>query len=144
MVAAVITYDDLEYAEGRQVIAQRTTVVGFRVDGRDEWYELDLTDEHAGLLERYRLAGRKIERGAAPRPQPVPDVADVPRYSRVILWHAAGVPSRKYWKELRAWARSRGYPTETPAGNNYIAVDVVEEYENYLTGLDRARQQQAG
>jgi len=121
MVAAVITYDDLEYAEGRQVIAQRTTVVGFRVHGRDEWYELDLTDEHAELLERYRLAGRKVERGTAPRSQPVPDTADVPRYSRVLLWHAAGVPSRKYWKDLRAWARSRGYPTETPGGNNYIA-----------------------
>ncbi len=142
MVAAVITYDDLDYAEGRQVIAQRSTVVGFRVNGRDEWYELDLTDEHAELLEKYRQHGRRLAPGTGPRPQPADD--DVPRYSRVVLWHAVGVSSRQYWKDLRAWARSRGYPTETAGGNNYIAVSVVEEYENYLTGLDRMRQQQAG
>jgi hypothetical protein len=140
MVAAVITYDDLEYAEGRQVIAQHSTVVGFRVNGKDEWYELDLTDEHAALLERYRLAGRKV----GPQPVPAALAGDVPYYGRVPLWHAAGISIRQYWKDYRAWARSRGYQERTAGGNASYVVWQVEEYESYLSGLDRARSQQAG
>jgi hypothetical protein len=144
MVAAVVTYDDLDYAEGRQVIAGQTVVVGFRDGGRDEWYELDLTDEHAELLERYRQHGRRLAPGTAPRPQPAPDAGEVPRYGRVLLYHQVGVGSRVYWKQFRRWATEHGYRTTTDGGNYYVAVHVVEEYENYLTGLDRVRQQQAG
>jgi hypothetical protein len=141
MVAAVIAYDDLEYPENR-VIADQTVVVGFRERGKEVWYELDLTDEHAELLERYRMAGREIKAHQAP--QIVPDAAGVPKYQGVALWHAVGRSIRMYWKDYRAWASARGYQVHTPAGNTCYLSWQVKEYENYLSGLDRIRQDQAG
>lgn len=142
MVAAVIAYDDLEYAEGRNVIAGHSVIVGFREGRGDVWYELDLTDEHAELLERYRKAGRRIS--PHQQPAPVRDTEDVPRYGRVLLWHAVGISIRMYWRNYRAWAHSRGYQTSTDGGNVSYRVDEVEEYERYLSGLDRTAAARAG
>jgi hypothetical protein len=141
MVAAVITYDDLDYAEGNHTIASMSAIIGWRLGAKEEWFELDLTDEHYRELVRFLDAGRKV---GEQRPQPLQDADGVPRYGSVLLWHAVGVSIRRYWKDYRAWAASHGYQVTTEGGNVSYVVWQVQEYENYLATLDRSRQQQAG
>jgi len=142
MIAQV---DDLELNEGRHVFADTSVRLGWA----NVWYDLDLTDEHAADLwagiQPYITAGRKVDTHHPvidSRSQRAIEAADagpeVPRYGRVILWHAVGITTRVYWKQFRAWADANGYTIKQHKDRTYsYTVDMVEEYEHHLARLDK-------
>lgn len=150
---AVVVLDDLELAEGNRVVGGTTVTIGW--DG--EWFELDLTDEHAadlwGGLQPYLKAARRIEGKRQVLPPAVESGREraaiqaaeadpsIPRYGRVVLYHAVGITTREYWRKFREWCASNGYVLKQYDDKTYsYPVDLVEEYERHLSLLDRRDQ----
>lgn len=148
---AVVLLDDLDLSEGQRRIASTPVRLGW--DG--EWYDLDLSDEHAQDLwngiQPYLKAGRQVQHSGPREGKSLKEIeADpsVPRYGRVALYHAAGMTSRAYWTGFRAWAASNGYTIKQYKDRTYQhPVALVEKYERHLSSLDRqraAREAEAG
>lgn len=140
---AVVILDDLDLAEGTSQIASHSVRLGW--DG--EWYDLDLSDEHAQDLwngiEPYLKAARRQHHKAAAveqdrKPLAVEADPDIPRYGRVVLYHAVGLTPREYWRRFRKWASANGYEVRQMRDRTYYhPVDAVEMYERHLSAIDR-------
>jgi hypothetical protein len=115
----VFMFDDLDYAGGERVEADRSVVLRFGVDA----VELDLTDAHikelADYLAPYFAAGSAPEQ-PAPRPAPPPSSS------------SAGRAPTAYNAGMRRYADDRGISYRTPSGGVYYPAQLQAEYAEFL------------
>lgn len=129
-----VAFDDLAEADGQEVRADQTAVVGLALGGRWEALaELDLSDEHvAGLWNALR---QYLEAGHTP--------LELPEMRLPRAAHSSPSPgssdARQYGTQLRTWAKARKFLYSTPSGTYYYSDRLKLAFAHWLeTGEEPA------
>lgn len=123
----VAAWDDLLIRNGGEKV-RATETDHFSLNGRS--YEIDLTEEnHRNFLKDlapYIEAAHK------------PEVVDGQRAAADAVPRTISPENRRYYAEVREFAREFGLNFKTPAGSYYYGKPLLDAYEAYQAGAPEA------